>query len=102
MHAKFHGVATDAIDAEGEVEQRAERGKRPDGTDPDGGGAVVTLVQEGVAGGEEAGEHIKADDEVRPELDEAVEPVHRGKVSRKNLTAQARGFFGARPAGIVV
>jgi hypothetical protein len=35
-----------------------------------------------VSGGEQAGEHVKRGGDMRPELEQAVEPMHRGRVSR--------------------
>ncbi|MEI9865461.1 MAG: hypothetical protein WDN00_13105 [Limisphaerales bacterium] len=49
MHAKFHGTAADAIDAEDEVKHRPEHGHEPDDADPKRGGAGITFVQQGMA-----------------------------------------------------
>ena len=82
MHAEFDGAAADAVDAEREVEQGTERGQKPDDGDPDCRGARVAFVEQGVAGGEQAGEQVKTRRDVRPEAGNFFKPVHRWKTLR--------------------
>ena len=77
MHAEFDGAAADAVDAEHEVERRPQHRHEPDDSDPKRGGAGIALAEQGMAGGERRGEQIKPGDQVRPELRQFVEPVHR-------------------------
>ncbi len=55
MHAELDGAAADAVDAERKVKKRAERRNEPDEGDPDGRGARVALVEQGMNGGERRG-----------------------------------------------
>ena len=93
MHGQPDGVAADAVHAEREVEQRAERGQRPDDADPDGRRAMIALVQQRMAGRERAGDHVKARRDVWPKPQQMIKPVHRGKVSRKFYRRQAWEIF---------
>jgi len=82
MHRERGGAAADAVDAEREIENRAKQRQRPDNADPDGCGAGVALVQQGVGGGERGGEKVKAGGQMRPEVGDFFKPVHRGKTLR--------------------
>ena len=84
VDAKFDGAATDAVDAEDEIEQRANDRDGPDDDKPEDGGASVPLVEQGMAGGEEAGNAVTADGDVRPELLENQLPVHAGESVAEN------------------
>ena len=60
VDAQLDGAAADAVDAEREVEKRAEHRQEPDDADPDCGGAGVALVEQRVDGGEQGGQKIEA------------------------------------------
>ena len=94
MHAELDGAAADSVDAERKVEQGTERGQSPNHPQPNGRGAGIPFLEQGMTGGEQAGQHVKPGGDVRPESVQDGVPVHRRKVSRKNGGAQAREFSG--------
>ena len=75
MHAECSRSRADAIYPEREVQQRSEQRKKPDEPEPERGGARITFVQQGMNGGEEGGQKVRARSEVRPEQRKFVEPV---------------------------
>ena len=98
VDAELDGAAADAVDAERKIEQRAERGQSPDDGEPDRGGAGVAFVEQRVAGGEQAGEQVKARREVRPEAGDFFKPVHR-RILLVEKIARREDFENGDPIG---
>ncbi len=71
------GAAADAVDAEREIKNRPEQRQKPDEAEPERGGAGIAFVQKGVKRGEQRGQKVEARRDVRPELGDFIEPVHR-------------------------
>ena len=67
MDAEFDGAAADAVDAEREIKNRPDSGMSQTTPIQMCGGAGVAFIEQGVGGGEQAGEQIKPRGEVRPE-----------------------------------
>ena len=91
MHAELDGAAADAVDAERQVEQGAERGQRPDDAEPDGGGAGIALVQQRVAGGEQAASKSNPAARCGQNLSRSGVPVHVRGVSVEKLPGASAG-----------
>src|SRR5580692_3718458 len=92
MHSERNGPSSDAIDAESEVKNRAEHGQKPDKSEPECCGTGIALVKQGMNRGEQRGQKIKACSQMRPELGNFVEPVHRLNTFTR-IACPTRGFW---------
>ena len=81
VHTEGKRAAPDTIDAEDEVDHRPDDRHEPDDPDPKCGGAGIALMEQGMTGGKQGGHEVEARHQMRPELGEVIEPVHRRLLS---------------------
>jgi len=73
--AQGKGAAPEAVDAQGEVEEGTEQRKKPDDAQPQGCGARIAFVEQGMNGSQQDGEKIEPGRDMRPGSQEMFDPV---------------------------
>ena len=92
--AKSPRAASDAIDAEGDVEERAEQWNQHDDSDPGDGRSGVALVQQRVRGGRDRDEHGTHAGDVRPELVQPIDECgHLSPLPRHMTNSKRHGLL---------